>query len=68
MRTGIRITAQNNDIIYARTLEFWIEVDSQIICIPRSYAFNGTTPDGQVPVIFSIHATIGTRILLTNYA
>ena len=44
MCTGIRVMAENGAIIYARTLEFGINTESNIIMIPRNYSFIGTTP------------------------
>ena len=44
--TGIRITAKDGTIIYARTLEFGIPLESDIIVIPRGRAYVGTAPKG----------------------
>jgi choloylglycine hydrolase len=47
MCTGIRLKAQDNSIIYARTLEFAQEINSEIIFIPRHCEFIGTDPRGK---------------------
>jgi choloylglycine hydrolase len=45
--TGIRLTAQDGTVVHARTLEFAIDLQSDVIMIPRGYARTGTTPDGK---------------------
>lgn len=45
--TGIRLTAEDGTVVYARTLEFNIDLDSNVIMVPRGYARSGTTPDGE---------------------
>jgi choloylglycine hydrolase len=45
--TGIRIKPEDGSIISARTLEFGIDLDSNVIVIPRGKAFVGSTPGGQ---------------------
>lgn len=45
--TGIELTAQDGTVVHARTLEFAIDIQSQITMIPRGYARVGTTPDGK---------------------
>jgi len=45
--TGIRLTAADGSIIYARTLEFGPPLDSQILFIPRQFEFSGTTSSGR---------------------
>lgn len=47
MCTGIRLKAQDNSIIYARTLEFAQEINSEIIMIPHEYDFIGIGPTGK---------------------
>lgn len=47
MCTGIRIGAKNDAVIYARTMEFGIDMQSNIIMIPRNYSFAGITPSGK---------------------
>ncbi len=46
MCTGIRLIAENGAPVYGRTLEFGRAIESQIIIIPRNYAFCATDPSG----------------------
>ena len=45
--TGIRLTAQDGTVVHARTLEFGIDIHSDVLVVPRGYAWTGTTPDGK---------------------
>ena len=45
--TGIRLIAEDGTVVHARTLEFAIDIQSDVIMIPRGYARTGTTPDGK---------------------
>ncbi len=45
--TGITLTAADGTVVHARTLEFAIDIDSNVIVVPRGYARVGTTPDGK---------------------
>ena len=45
--TGIRLIAADGTVVYARTLEFNIDLDSDVLVVPRGYARTGTTPDGE---------------------
>ena len=45
--TGIRLTAEDGAVVHARTLEFAIDLHSDIMMVPRGYARTGTTPDGE---------------------
>ncbi len=45
--TGIRLIAADGSVVHARTLEFGVDLMSEIIMVPRGYARTGTTPDGQ---------------------
>ena len=45
--TGIRLMAADSAVIYARTLEFGIDIQSEVMMVPRGYARTGTTPDGK---------------------
>jgi len=47
--TGIRLTAEDGTAVHARTLEFAIDLHSDVIMVPRGFARAGTTPDGRVP-------------------
>ena len=46
MCTGIRLIAQDGSVVHARTLEFEIDLNSDIALVPRGFARTGTTPDG----------------------
>lgn len=45
--TGIRLIAADGTVVHARTLEFAVEMHSDVIMVPRGYARLGSTPDGQ---------------------
>lgn len=45
--TGIRLMAEDGTVVYARTLEFNVDLDSDVIMVPRDYARSGTTPEGE---------------------
>jgi len=45
--TGIFLIAADGTPVHARTLEFGIDLQSNVIMVPRGYARTGTTPDGQ---------------------
>ena len=45
--TGIRLIAEDGTVIHARTMEFAIDIHSDVIMVPRGYARTGTTPDGK---------------------
>jgi choloylglycine hydrolase len=45
--TGIRLTADDGAVVHARTLEFGIDIHSDVMMVPRGYARTGTTPDGK---------------------
>ena len=45
--TGIRIEAEDGSIVYARTLEFGVDLQSQVLLLPRGYEFVGTTASGK---------------------
>ena len=45
--TGIRLIAEDGTVIHARTMEFAIDIHSDVIVIPRGYVRTGTTPDGK---------------------
>jgi choloylglycine hydrolase len=45
--TGIRLVAKDGSVVHARTLEFAIELHSEIMMVPRGYARTGDTPDGK---------------------
>ncbi len=45
--TGITLTAADGTVVHARTMEFAIDVHSDVIVVPRGFARVGTTPDHQ---------------------
>ncbi len=44
---GIELIAVDGTVVRARTLEFGIDLKSNVILVPRGYARTGTTPDGK---------------------
>jgi choloylglycine hydrolase len=58
--TGIRLIAADGTVVHARTLEFGVDLKSEIIMVPRGYARTGTTPDGKEGLKWtSKYATVG---------
>jgi choloylglycine hydrolase len=45
--TGIRLTAADGTVVQARTMEFGVDMRSNVIVVPRGYERTGTTPDGK---------------------
>ena len=45
--TGIRLIAEDGTVVHARTMEFAIDIHSDVMMIPRGYARTGSTPDGK---------------------
>ena len=45
--TGIRLIAADGTVVHARTMEFAIDIHSDVMMVPRGYARTGTTPDGK---------------------
>ena len=45
--TGIQLIAEDGTVVYARTMEFGNDIQSDVMMIPRGYARVGTTPDGK---------------------
>jgi choloylglycine hydrolase len=44
--TGIRVEAEDGSVVYARTMEFGVQLHSSAIIIPRQFSFIGSTPSG----------------------
>lgn len=64
MCTGIKITAQDNAVVYGRTMEFGQETESNIVFIPRNHKWSGTTPDGKQGLSWlSRYAAVGANML-----
>ena len=45
--TGIRIVAEDGTVVHARTLEFGVDLKSEVIMVPRGYDRTGTAPGGK---------------------
>ena len=45
--TGIRLIAADGTVVHARTLEFAVDLHSDVLVSPRGYARVGATPDGR---------------------
>ena len=45
--TGIRLVAGDGTVVHARTLEFAIDLQSDVLVSPRGFERVGITPDGQ---------------------
>lgn len=45
--TSFLLKAQNGDIVYGRTLEFALQLNSQLIVIPRNFAITAVGPNGK---------------------
>lgn len=45
--TGITLRAKDGSVVYARTMEFGHDFNSQAIVVPRGYAFTGSAPAGE---------------------
>src|SRR6266571_3306875 len=45
--TGITLIAEDGTVVHARTMEFAIDIHSDVMMIPRGYARTGSTPDGK---------------------
>jgi len=58
--TGVCIKAQDGSIIYARTLEFGADLESQVLFLPRGYQTVGTTASGNPGLTWkSRYAAVG---------
>ncbi len=45
--TGITLTAKDGSVIHARTLEFEVDMGSNVLVVPRGYKRQGMTPEGK---------------------
>jgi choloylglycine hydrolase len=57
MCTGIQLTAKTGAVVAARTMEFGIDLRSDVLMTPRNHPRRGTTPDGPKGALW-----------MTNYA
>jgi choloylglycine hydrolase len=48
--TGIRLKPKDGSVIYARTLEFGLNLQSNVVVIPRNMRFTGTAPGYQAGI------------------
>lgn len=64
MCTGIRLSASDNSVIHARTMEFAVDVESNVIVSPRGFARKGTTLDGKAGLAWKTkYANVGANAL-----
>jgi choloylglycine hydrolase len=58
--TGIRLKAADGTVVFARTLEFGVDLESEVLVVPRGYSRTGTTPDGKDGVKWTAkYASVG---------
>ena len=46
--TSVLLSAQDGGLVYGRTLEFGLQMNSQLMIVPRNLTITGTGPDGNV--------------------
>ncbi|CAA0121586.1 Choloylglycine hydrolase [BD1-7 clade bacterium] len=62
--TGIQINANDGTVIHARTLEFAVDIESDVIIVPRGFERTGSTPDKQTGARWaSKYASVGANAL-----
>ena len=62
--TGIELIAVDGSVVHARTLEFGIDLKSNVIMVPRGYSRTATTPDGKPGKTWtSKYASLGANAL-----
>jgi choloylglycine hydrolase len=62
--TGIRLIAADGTVVHARTLEFGIDLKSDVILVPRGHSRTGTAPDGKPGKRWTAkYATLGANAL-----
>jgi choloylglycine hydrolase len=58
--TGIRLKAQDGSVIFARTMEFGVQINSDVVVIPRGMELAGTMPDGKTGISWKTkYAVVG---------
>jgi choloylglycine hydrolase len=58
--TGIRLIAVDGTVVHARTMEFAIDIHSDVMMVPRDYSRTGTTPDGKEGLKWKVkYASVG---------
>ncbi|MBN9511387.1 MAG: choloylglycine hydrolase family protein [Alphaproteobacteria bacterium] len=65
--TGIMLKTADGSIVHGRTLEFGVYIDTQIVMVPRGYAFTGDTPLGAGKTWTAKYAAVG-AIAFNNVA
>lgn len=64
MCTSVRLQAENGAVVYARTLEFGRDIQSNILVVPRNFAFTGTSISGKPGLQWrSKYAVVGANLL-----
>lgn len=62
--TGIRIVAEDNSVVRARTMEFAVDLKSDVILVPRGTERTATAPDGKKGRTWKAkYASLGMNIL-----
>ncbi len=51
--TGLSVVTEDGAVIFARTMEFAIPLDSEVIVVPRNQAFSATLMDGKTGLKWS---------------
>ena len=57
--TGVKLVAKDDSIIYGRTLEFGVPLETSVVVVPRGIQISGTTPLGQGLVYTTKYASLG---------
>lgn len=66
--TGIRLSAADGTVVQARTLEFGVELDSNVIAVPSGFERTGTTPDNKPGLRWnSKYASVGANFIDMPY-
>lgn len=66
--TGITLTAQNGNVVRARTMEFQIDLKTNVMVSPRGYQRVGITPDGKPGLTWKAkYASVGANPLGLPY-
>jgi penicillin V acylase-like amidase (Ntn superfamily) len=58
--TGIRLVAKDGGVVAARTLEFGVDLHSNVLVVPAGTALTGTLPDGGKSISYTTkHGFLG---------
>jgi choloylglycine hydrolase len=57
--TGIMLKTADGSVVHGRTVEFGLFIETQIVMVPRNFAFTGQTPLGPGKRWSSKYATVG---------